>query len=237
MGNRLMQSLKKDVLPSCTLSTTSVAALLLLVDGAPDEAPLTWPAHGTLAKWIKCRENYICTVLAAIEAAGFMTVWRRSGRGSVYLIHPEGRARLAPLASKAVRRQLRGHFSTADIDAALAWLAEIGALDRPAARATPPLSRGVRTSPGKALHSVEGPPSTQSRATPPLSRDEPKVNPNLKPSADSRPAILDGLAGPAADDKDAPATAADMRALIAELAAQQRTTEPRKPALPRRQGA
>jgi len=57
----------------------------------------------------------------------------------------------------------------------------------------------------------------------PLSRDEPKENPKLKPSADSRPAIL---AGPAADDKDAPATMADMRALIAEIAAQHRTTEP-----------
>ncbi len=217
MGNRLMQSLKRDVLPSCTLSTTSVAALLLLVDGAPDEAPLTWPAHGTLAKWIKCRENYICTVLAAIEAAGFMSVWRRSGRGSVYLIHPEGRAHLVPLASKAVRRQLRGHFSTADINAALVWLADIGALDRSGARATPPLSRGVHTSQGKALHSVEGAPSTQSRGTPPLSRDEPKENPKLKPNADSRPAKLDGLAGPAPHTPGPAVTAGDFAALIASL--------------------
>jgi len=142
MGNTLLRAVK-DAVPSSPLSIAQRAALFWLADTAPDDTALTWLGQEALAGLIGCAANYMGKTVAALVAAGMVTVWRRSGRVPLYLVHPQGIDALPPIQAKAVRSHLRsGRFNAPEIGEVIAWLSALGVMIG-SANKTPQLSLGV----------------------------------------------------------------------------------------------
>ena len=183
-------------MPSSSLSIASRAALFWLADAAPTSTGLAWISQANLSSLIGCAPTYVAAALAPIEAAGLISIYRRSGRSPFYLIHPEGRHHLAKLAARDVRAHLRaGHLPRADIAAALSWLAQIGALAADgAAAATLQHSRTVGNADRTPFKPVEPHCSTQSKGTLRHSRNKPKENPKETQIAGTGPTRYDGMA-------------------------------------------
>jgi hypothetical protein len=196
-------------LPGSDLDKTARFALVLLADAAKDTTGLCWPSQATLASIIGCAPNYLTIAMRALATAGMVSTWRRPGRVPLHLIHPTGIVAHAPSTSAAIRKHLRqGTFTTVDITAALDWLRTLGAV-----MDTPKAILGVgRCTPKMILPHPQG----DLGPTPKITLAEPLLNPKETRSAGSRPAIVGGLAGPAAETVG-PAGAAASWATRAEL--------------------
>lgn len=105
-------------------------ALSKLAQAARDETRLAWPSQPTIAAYVGCSKNAIGPALQALEGAGHIsTMPARPGLLAVYLVHPGGRAMLAPVAPEAVKAHLaRGKFDAGSMDAVLIWLAQLGVI-------------------------------------------------------------------------------------------------------------
>lgn len=184
-----------------SLSHIERLALVALANSARDDTGLAWPSQPTLAGIGGCSANAIGPALAALKAAGHISIMPgRRGRFPLYLVHPGGLADHAPLPLQTVRAHLsKGRFSPADQGDVVAWLAGLGRLGSEAAcaairqaatralssrRKTPPTVGGVdgsELSPSPP-NGCDSPPQ-RLRLTPPAIGDEPIMEPPIEPTA------------------------------------------------------
>lgn len=184
-----------------SLSHIERLALVALANSARDDTGLAWPSQPTLAGIGGCSANAIGPALAALKAAGHISIMPgRRGRFPLYLVHPGGLADHSPLPLQTVRAHLsKGRFSPADQGDVVAWLAGLGRLGSEAAcaairqaatralssrRKTPPTVGGVdgsELSPSPP-NGCDSPPQ-RLRLTPPAIGDEPIMEPPIEPTA------------------------------------------------------
>ncbi len=109
--------------------------LCLLADKAKDRTRLAWPAHALLAEISGLSPNAVADARSALERAGMISVWRRSGKVPLYLMHPLGLSELEPFDRSAMMAHLRdGNFRSTERDAASEWRAALQLECEPAAQ-------------------------------------------------------------------------------------------------------
>jgi len=150
-----------ETLPETSLKTAARFALHLLAGAAQTDCPIAWPSHEWLAVRIGCATGYMGPCVRQLVDDGRVSVWRKSGGASLYLVHPEGIDALAPIDGKAVHRRLsRTTFPVREV---IEWMAGLGIV-RGRQGDTPQLSWGVP---------LDGHPPTQLDGHPPTQLDPP----------------------------------------------------------------
>lgn len=181
-----------------SLSHIERLALVALANSARDDTGLAWPSQPTLARIGGCSANTIGPALAALDAAGHISIMPgRHGRFALYLVHPGGMGDDAPLSIEAVRAHLsHGRFSASDQGEVVAWLARLGRLGSEAAcaairqaatralrssRKAPPTVGGVDRAEGRPnTPSHCNPPSQPLGESPPAVGGEPRIEPEIE---------------------------------------------------------
>ena len=193
MGNRLVNHLRYEVLPGSKLKPVSREILHWLADSAPDDTPVAWLSHQTLAELAGCASNYVGRAIKPLFAVGLLAIWVRPGRVPLYLVLPNYRD--CAVSVDAMRNHLRRwrKGSATDVTAAIKWMEEFRLFTTPSTD-TPQLRSGVGGDDRKPVNSVEPHPTTQSQGTPQQSRHESKGNSKRNPRPKSQPAPASGRA-------------------------------------------
>lgn len=184
MGNIALCALKA-ALPDSPLSIAQRSAVFWLADAANNRTGLAWLAQETLMGLVGCAESTIGPAIAAAEKAGMLSIWRRVGKHSLYLVHPQGSAKFDPVASSCVRDHLSGHFPKSDIEQIVQWMIGMGAIRVgdgggaiPSGQTTPSMIRGVDGQSIPPAQPLGDSPPSHWRASPPIIGPEPKETRN-----------------------------------------------------------
>lgn len=125
MGLRLLEEADS----ACRLGGIGTPArfiLLQLANRAQDATRLAWPAHPDLSAVTGLSSRSVANAVAELERADRISIWRRSGKVPLYLVHPHGRnALLPPVHSDMLKHLSAGRFTRAEKEAAWEWLASL----------------------------------------------------------------------------------------------------------------